>query len=222
MVIVGWPMHLLECTLGQKMQRGSAGALRGIMPRLAGAGWVASFSGLVISLVYTVLLGLNLQFLIVSNSEPWLESTYKRIQPCDTAFKQTATSSELYLYLNATMVLDEKTCEPFEDGYDAFRFNGSLYAGVIVTWILSFIFIVKGIKSIRIGSAILVPLSFIALFILTGHYVNMNNSVDGKGISFYMGNESLPFPQPENTIESLFKDAYTQVFFSMGLCTGVH
>lgn len=60
MIIVGWPMHLLEATLGQKMQRGSAGALRGITPRLAGAGWVASFSGLMVSLVYTVLLGLNL------------------------------------------------------------------------------------------------------------------------------------------------------------------
>lgn len=95
--------------------------------------------------------------------------------------------SELYLYLNVTKYLDPKTCEPFEDGYDPFTFNGPLYAGVVVTWILCFLFIIKGIKSIRIGTAVLVPFSFIALFILMGHYINMNNSVNGNGLSFYMG-----------------------------------
>jgi SNF family Na+-dependent transporter len=164
------------------------------MPRLAGVGWVASFSGIMISLIYTLLLGLNLYYMFISGSEPWLDKNYTRIKSCDTAYRQSSTSTELFLYLNVTKVLDEKTCDPFEDGYDEFKFNGPLYIGVLVTWIIAFSFIVKGIKSISIGVALLVPFSFISLFILMGHYISMNNSVGGKGPSFYMGSEALPFP----------------------------
>ena len=70
-ILVGWPMHLLEATLGQKMQRGSAGSIRGILPKLSGAGWVATFAGMVISIIYTILLGLNLYYLVISQREPW-------------------------------------------------------------------------------------------------------------------------------------------------------
>ena len=68
MFVVGIPMLLLEVTLGQKMQRGSAGALRGIAPRLGGVGWAAAYSGFVTCLVYTVLLGVCLVYLMGSGS----------------------------------------------------------------------------------------------------------------------------------------------------------
>ena len=62
--VVGLPMLILELTLGQKMQRGSAGSMRGIVPRLAGIGWVSSWCGFVTSLSYSVLLGMCLVYLI--------------------------------------------------------------------------------------------------------------------------------------------------------------
>lgn len=62
--IVGIPMLILELTLGQKMQRGSAGSMRGIVPRLAGIGWVASFAGFVTSLIYNILLGMSVIYLL--------------------------------------------------------------------------------------------------------------------------------------------------------------
>jgi len=68
MFIVGIPMLLLELTLGQKMQKGSAGALRGIVPRLAGVGYVASFSGFVTALIYNILLGISIIYLLNSGS----------------------------------------------------------------------------------------------------------------------------------------------------------
>jgi len=46
------------------MQRGSAGAMRGIVPRLAGIGWVASFAGFVTSLIYNILLGMCVIYLL--------------------------------------------------------------------------------------------------------------------------------------------------------------
>ena len=61
-------MLLLELTLGQKMQRGSAAALRGISPRLAGAGWAAAYSGFITCIVYCVLLGICLVYLVGSGS----------------------------------------------------------------------------------------------------------------------------------------------------------
>jgi solute carrier family 6 amino acid/orphan transporter-like 15/16/17/18/20 len=64
MMVVGFPMLVLELTLGQKMQRGSAGALRGITPRLAGAGWAASVAGFFQCMVYNILLGLCLIYMV--------------------------------------------------------------------------------------------------------------------------------------------------------------
>jgi hypothetical protein len=50
--------------LDKKMQRGSAGALRGITPRLAGAGWAASIAGFFVCMVYNILIGLSLVYMI--------------------------------------------------------------------------------------------------------------------------------------------------------------
>lgn len=62
--VIGFPMLILELTLGQKMQRGSAGAQRGIMPRLAGAGWAASIAGFITCVIYNILLGLVLVYMV--------------------------------------------------------------------------------------------------------------------------------------------------------------
>jgi SNF family Na+-dependent transporter len=75
MFIVGIPMLILEQTLGQKMQRGSAGALRGIFPRLAGVGWMASYAGFLIGILYTYFLGLTLYYLVISKEMPWKKYT---------------------------------------------------------------------------------------------------------------------------------------------------
>lgn len=64
--VVGIPMLILELTLGQKMQRGSSGSMRGILPRLAGFGWVASFCGFISCLTYNILLGMCLVYFIGS------------------------------------------------------------------------------------------------------------------------------------------------------------
>ena len=96
--IVGVPMLILELTLGQKMQRGSAGSMRGIVPRLAGIGWVASFSGFVTSLIYNILLAMCILYLLMSGSEPWSDKNYKRTVSCQTADMMKKPSEEIYLY----------------------------------------------------------------------------------------------------------------------------
>lgn len=200
--------------------------MRGITPRLAGVGWVSSFCGLVISVIYTVLLGLNLYYMYVSASEPWSSETYVRPLSCNTAGKQSSSAAELFLYFNMVQLLDEKTCDPFVDGMDEYKFNGGLFICVVIVWIAIYFFTFLGIKSIRLGTLLVVPFSFIALFICLAHYVIMNKSVDGKGFNLYLRlddpDDPFPFPRPDQPFASLFKDAYSQVFYSMGVCMGVH
>ena len=134
------------------------------------------------------------------------------------------TSAELYLYFNVTKLLDEKTCDPFEDGLDETRFNGPLFIGVLVTWLLCFLGIIKGVKSIQIISALMVPLSFIFLFVSLGYYITLNDSTQGRGAQFYLGGEMLPnnFSADEQSLYSLLIDSYNAVFFQIGLCVGIH
>lgn len=82
LVFGGIPLAILEYTLGQKMQKGSAGSMRGIVPNLAGVGWVASFCGLVVAIVYNCLLSIVLSYMMNASSEPWKQGTYELPMAC--------------------------------------------------------------------------------------------------------------------------------------------
>jgi len=64
-----------------------------------------------------------------------------------------------------------------------------------------------------------VPFSFIAMFILIGYYKNLDNSnlqnLDDKPV--YLNTDA----EIQN-ISGLIVDAFNQVFYTMGLCMGVH
>jgi len=98
------------------MQNGSAGALRGIIPRLAGAGWAASFSGFISAIVYNILIGLSLFYLVNSGAEPWSEENYIRPEGCKVPENSTIVppSSEIYFYMNVVKLYKESDCTPWE------------------------------------------------------------------------------------------------------------
>jgi len=95
------------------MQRGSAGSMRGIVPRLAGFGWVASFAGFITSLSYNVILGLVAIYLIGSGSSPWASSNSMRAPGCETAEMASTPSEEIYLYNKVVMLYGDRTCSPW-------------------------------------------------------------------------------------------------------------
>jgi SNF family Na+-dependent transporter len=73
------------------------------------------------------------------------------------------------------------------------------------------------------GNLVLVPISFILLICLIIYYLSLNSMKDGRGIDFYMGTQKIPQLEGGSTnIDSLFLDSYTYVFYSLGLCTGIH
>ena len=94
--------------------------------------------------------------------------------------------------------------------YDGRRFNEPLYGFVIITWIICFLCIIRGVKSIQITNLILVPISFGALVALMCYYITLNDNNDGNGMGYYLGGLSLPnaYNESETSLNSLFIDAY--------------
>jgi len=144
--VCGIPMLILELTLGQKMQRGSAGAMRGITPRLAGAGWAASLSSFFVGMVYNILIGLSLVYLVLGSSQPWSADNFKRTMGCNTAALRQSTTSEIYFYTNVVKLFDEESCQSFEYGQET-KFAWGLYLAVLITWLICFLCVMFGVKS---------------------------------------------------------------------------
>lgn len=61
-------MLVLEMAVGQKMQRSSAAAMRGISPRLAGVGWAAGLAAFMSCVVYNYWLATAMVFLVESGT----------------------------------------------------------------------------------------------------------------------------------------------------------
>jgi len=65
---------------------------------------------------------------------------------------------------------------------------------------------------------------------LVFHYTGLNSEEKGTGIGWYLGGEPFPLPPDgtgitkymsfEGANDSLFQDAYAQVFYSVGVCVG--
>ena len=102
------------------MQRGGAGALRGIVPRLAGVGWAASFSGFINCVLYNLLMGLSFFYLVNVSDKPWSRENLRRAESCKTAAQSRVVSSEIFFYQTATMYYTEKSCAPFVNEEDDF------------------------------------------------------------------------------------------------------
>lgn len=147
MFIVGIPILILEITLGQKMQRGAAGALRGITPRLAGVGWAASFAGFIVVIIYNIMLSIIGVYMVTASKEPWLEKGLDRPIGCSTAAKAEVPPEELYLYMNVTKLISSESCEAYADG-DNVVFATELFVAVIITWVIVWGGVIRGPKTI--------------------------------------------------------------------------
>ena len=228
--VCGLPMLILELTLGQKMQRGSAGALRGITPRLAGAGWAASISGFFVCMVYNVLIALSLIYMVTGGAQPWSEANYVRSDGCKTARMMETSSAELYFYLDTVKLFDSEACAQFQYG-DQTVFSWGLYLAVLITWLIIFLCIMFGTKSASYVVMVTVPLPFICLFALMGFFVNFGKEEGNKGAAYYLGGEDYPIGTlPNGDVQyydptiyrgEIIQDAFLSVMYSVGLGVGV-
>ena len=232
LMIIALPMLILELTLGQKMQKGSAGSLRGIVPRLGGIGWVASIAGFISAILYNILLGLALWYMIKGNSTPWETTVDQRSIACQTAFTSQTSAASIYLYQTVLKYFSEQTCMPVKYGESPSVFAMDLFIMVVITWIICFLCIIKGPKTSGYVVMATVPLPFLLLVVNMVYYVGLNNANSGKGLRWYFNQEPFPLPAPDakgnlyydpaSKGDELMRDAVNQAFFSVGVCVGVY
>ena len=231
MLVVGIPMLVLEITLGQKTQFGSAAALRSVHPQFAGVGMAASYAGFITCCLYTYLLALCLMYASKAGDQaPWKEQFLKRPLSCMTANKYQSNPAQLYFYMNATALNDINTCNAWSAANAATmpsRSNDEIKIWLAVTWIIIAVFLTMGPRSVGPFTCITTPLKWILLFACLGVYVTLqNNNAGANGAGLYWGSaqwitsEGTPLDVSAN-LGSLYKDAYNQVFFSLGTCVGV-
>lgn len=96
--------------------------------------------------------------------------------------------------MNATVFFGENSCDSFIQGIEPSRFSGGLFIACALTWIICYLCVVKGPRSISGVVMVTATVPFILLFILMGYYIKLNNSVDGKGVEFYFGTERFAKP----------------------------
>lgn len=237
LITVAIPILILELTLGQKMQKGSAGALRGITPRLGGVGWVASWAGFMTCVFYCVFLAIALMYLFSTGGSPWDMAWNERELGCSTAGKASSAGAEIFLYQTVTRYFGDQSCGPFEYGKDGFVFAGPLFACVCLIWLIILGAIWKGPVTEGKCALVTATLPFVLLIVLMGYYVNLNmNNTYGEqklsGLDIYFNKEPLPLltPDPKTKLlyydpaqnaDTLYSDAVNLAFFSVGVCVGV-
>jgi hypothetical protein len=84
------------------------------MPRLAGAGWAASIAGYITCIIYNILLGMVLFYMVAGGSQPW--KNYERPLACQTALMMNAPNAELYLFMEVTKLFGAESCEQYALG----------------------------------------------------------------------------------------------------------
>ena len=115
--------------------------------------------------------------------------------------------------MNVTKAYDETNCKVFQYDKTDPVFNVELFIAVAVTWVICFLCVVGGPKSIGYVTSVTVLAPFILLFVLLGKFVSLNNEHDGKGFHYYLGGESIirkdgTLYDPSKNLEDIITDAY--------------
>tara|TARA_B110000285_G_C14600920_1_gene370612 strand:- start:65 stop:553 length:489 start_codon:yes stop_codon:yes gene_type:complete len=113
---------------------------------------------------------------------------------------------------------------------EAGDFAGTLYISTFVCWLFILAALAVGPKLIEVSAIVSVPLRFVLLLIFVIQFAGLNSSVSGDGQAWYLTGKAFPLPlngsgvqeyrQFTNVANQLFADAYSMVFFSLGVCFG--
>ena len=127
LLIFGFPLLLLELTLGQMYQRSGVGVMRAVHPRLIGIGISKCFLAVVTASYYFWLCGSALFYLAESFRSPmkWSDESY--------TIKCAAGNPALEYYLNDFLGLLTDECT-FKEPGDIADVNGWAFFGVIIAW----------------------------------------------------------------------------------------
>uniref|UniRef100_H2YMH9 Transporter n=1 Tax=Ciona savignyi TaxID=51511 RepID=H2YMH9_CIOSA len=215
LVIVGYPLLLMEYSMGQRAKKGAIGVWSRVSPYTTGIGMASLVVCLILGLYYNVILALG--FYYTANSLrvplPWrscptvntgLNNTAVAVKEC------VASSPTVYFWFRETLDVPVSI-----DQGEAL--NGWVVLASFVAWLVLFVGLVKGTTST--GKQLLFYLiSTFRYLVLTAFAVrtlSLEGALDGIAFLFKPDVEKLKNP-------AAWLDALAQIFFSIGLGQGTY
>ncbi len=194
--VAGIPLLILEFALGQKIQKGAVDSLAAIKKKLSGLGWWALFTAFIVISYYVAVMAWSFIYLFVSPGVQW------------------SADPETYFFSNVLQISDGLS----ENVSGAFASIGgvvpAIFIALLVSWILIYFAIWKGVKSVSKVVMVTVPLPVILLIVLFIRAITLDGAM--MGIVAYLT------PNFDALFDSeVWIAAVSQIFFSLSLAFGV-
>jgi len=174
--------------LGQKIQKGAVDSLASIKKRLSGLGWWALFTAFIVISYYVVIMSWSLVYLFASFGTQWSEDP------------------ESYFFDNVLQL---------SDGIGSIgSVVPAIFIGLLISWILIYFAVWKGIKSVSKIVMFTVPIPIILLIVLMVRAVTLDGAM--IGITQYLTPDFNALFDSEIWIA-----AFSQIFFSLSLAFGI-
>ncbi|CAD7696852.1 unnamed protein product [Ostreobium quekettii] len=210
LLLLGLPLLVLELGVGRLFQAGDVEAFGRISPRLRGVGLIS-----VLGSFFTVTYYVN----IIAWSLVYFAGSFEDPMPWAGDPDKSKACQESSAFVEARdFLFNEVLRAADDDQLDAGKshvISGSVYAGLVVTWVVIFFTLAFGVKGVSRVVAVTVPLPFLLLVVMLVY----NATLEGarNGIDAYIGNwdfsdlgQKLIWPQ-----------AASQIFFSNGVGFGI-
>ncbi|KAM7440582.1 hypothetical protein ABFA07_010268 [Porites harrisoni] len=238
MVIEGLPLFFLELSIGQRMRKSAIRCWQDVHPALFGIGVACLMVSLMLCLYYVIVIAWCCYYFFISftNSLPW---EHDKLCPGYNTFKALEREVEA-CKLNTTCFATNYTT--LKMNYDTFPdccvrdppqyyfyhhalqistdieasgvgLNGKLVGCLVFAWIITYLCVVKGIKSSGKVVYFTATFPYVILIILFFRGVTLEGA--GKGVKAFF-NPDWELLKNAN----IWKDAATQMFFTLSLGFG--
>lgn len=198
--VVGVPMLILEFSLGHFTQRAAPGAFARSHRRFEFVGWWSIILGFVIISFYAVILAYCFSFLsfslkgMVTGGElPWAGEGLEGVENAKKFFNET--------YLGRI------------DGPALGKIRWNIFWPLLITWIVMYLCIFRGVKLVGRIVWLTVPLPWLMLLILTVRGLTLEGSI--TGLAYYLNPDWSQLAKA-----TTWRFAFGQAFFSLSLAFG--
>ncbi|XP_061674667.1 sodium- and chloride-dependent transporter XTRP3A-like isoform X2 [Syngnathoides biaculeatus] len=205
--IVGVPFLYMELAIGQKMRLGSIGAWSAISPYLGGVGLASVVASLYLCLYYNIINAWSFWYLFNSFQSvlPWSDCPVNSnlTGPIDECRKSSPTE---YFFFRETLNISSSIEE-----------TGGIQTSqalcLLLAWVLSYLFIIHGVKSSGKVVYFTATFPYVVLIIYLIRGLTLPGAISGITYMFTPKMEELANP-------TAWINAATQIFFSLGLGFG--
>ncbi len=206
LLTAGIPILILEMAVGQRFQGGAPTAMKRAKGWFEWVGWWAVLIASVITFYYCVIMAWSVNYLIHAFTLKW--SNYV---PSDPALAQAIAAGEesveeVFFFKEVLQVTDG----PAHLG----SIPWPLLVGLAVTWVLIYLCVMKGVKSVGKVVLVTVPLPFLLLIVLFFRGLTLPGAIDG--LSAYLTPNFSALGDAK-----VWAAAYGQIFFSLSVGFGI-